>query len=86
MNIKYTVTFGDNQTESTITFISKYFHLYEVLADECGFKIVEWEGMCAKPVYVEYNDKFLPTGRFFMLISSERTMEDVSKEVKFFNK
>ena len=85
MNIKYTVTFGDNQTESTITFISKYFHLYEVLA-ECGFKVIEWEEMCDKPVYVEYNDKFLPTGRYFMLISSERTMEDVSKEVKFFNK
>lgn len=85
MNIKYTVTFGDNQTESTITFISKYFHLYKVLA-ECGFKVVEWEEMCDKPVYVEYNDKFLPTGRFFMLVSSERTMKDVSKEVKFFDK
>ena len=85
MNIKYTVTFGDNQTESTITFISKYFHLYKVL-EKCGFNVVEWEEMCDKPVYVEYNDKFLPTGRFFMLISSERTMEDVSKEVKFFNK
>lgn len=85
MNIKYTVNFGDNQTEHTITFISKYFHLYEVL-DECGFKTVEWEEMCDKPVYVEYNDKFLPTGRFFMLVSSERTMEDASKEVKFFDK
>ena len=85
MNIKYTVTFGDNQTERTITFISKYVHLYEVLS-ACGFKIVEWEEMCANPVYVEYNDKFLPTGRFFMLISSERTIEDVSKEVKFFDK
>ena len=86
MNVKYTVTFGDNQTESTITFISKCAHLYEVL-DECGFKTVEWEEMCDhKIVYVEYNDKFLPTGRFFMLVSSERTMEDVSKEVKFFDK
>ena len=85
MNIKYTVTFGDNQTEHTITFISKYFHLYEVLA-KCGFKIVEWEEMCDNPTYVEYNDKFLPTGRFFMLVSSERTMEDVSKEIKFFDK
>ena len=85
MNIKYTVTFGDNQTESTITFISKYFHLYEVLA-ECGFKVIEWEEMCDKPVYVEYNDKFLPTGRFFMLVSSERTREGGSKEVKFFDK
>lgn len=85
MNIKYTVTFGDTQTERTITFISKYFHLYEVL-DECGFKVVEWEEMCDKPVYVEYNDKFLPTGRFFMLISSERTMEEASNEVKFFDK
>ena len=83
MNVKYTVTFGDNQTESTITFVSKRVHLYTVL-DECGFKIVEWEDMCDKPVYVEYNDKFLPTGRYFMLISSERTTEDESKEVKFF--
>ena len=83
MNTKYTVTFGDNQTESTITFISKYHHLYTVL-DKCGFKIVEWEEMCDKPVYVEYNDKFLPTGRFFILISAERTMEDESKDVKFF--
>ena len=85
MNVKYTVAFGDNQTENTITFISKCVHLYEVL-DECGFKTVEWEGMINKIVYVEYNDKFLPTGRYFMLISSERTMEDVSKEVKFFDK
>lgn len=84
MNTKYTVTFGDNQTESTITFISKYLHLYTVL-DRCGFKIVEWEDMCYKPVYVEYNDKFLPTGRYFMLISSERTTEDESKEVIFFD-
>ena len=84
MNMKYTVTFGDNETESTITFVSKRVHLYTVL-DECGFKIVEWEEMCDKPVYVEYNDKFLPTGRYFMLISSERTMEDESNEVKFFD-
>ena len=84
MNTKYTVTFGDNQTESTITFISKYRHLYTVLA-KCGFEIVEWEEMCDKPVYVEYNDKFLPTGRFFMLISKIRTDEEESKEVKFFD-
>ena len=85
MNVKYTVTFGDNQTESTITFISKRVHLYTVL-DDCGYKIVEWEDTCDKPVYVEYNDKFLPTGRYFMLISSERTTEDESKEVIFFDK
>ena len=84
MNMKYTVAFGDNETESTITFVSKRVHLYTVL-DECGFKIVEWEEMCDKPVYVEYNNKFLPTGRYFMLISSERTMEDESNEVKFFD-
>ena len=84
MNMKYTVTFGDNETESTITFVSKRVHLYTVL-DECGFKIVELEEICDKPVYVEYNDKFLPTGRYFMLISSERTMEDESNEVKFFD-
>ena len=85
MNTKYTVKYGDNQTESTITFISKRVHLYTVL-DDCGYKIVEWEDMCDKPVYVEYNDKFLPTGRFFMLISSERTTEDESKKVIFFDK
>ena len=85
MNMRYTVTFGDGQTESTITFVSKYFDLYEEL-DEHGINTVEWEEMCDKPAYVEYNDKFLPTGRYFMLISSERTMEDVSKEVKFFDK
>ena len=84
MNTKYTVTFGDNQTESTITFISNYRHLYTVL-DRCGFKIVEWEEMCDKPVYVEYNDKFLPTGRYFMLISKIMTDEEESKEVKFFD-
>ena len=85
MNMRYTVTFGDGQTESTITFVSKYFDLGKEL-DERGINTVEWEEMCDKPTYVEYNDKFLPTGRYFMLISSERTMEDVSKEVKFFDK
>ena len=84
MNTKYTVTYGDNQTESTITFISKRFHLYAAL-DDFGFKIVEWEDMCDKIVYVEYNDKFLPTGRYFMLISKIRTDEEESKEVKFFD-
>ena len=84
MNTKYTVTYGDNQTEHTITFISKYRYLYTVLA-RCGFNIVEWEEMCDKPVYVEYNYKFLPTGRFFMLMSSSRTDEEESKEVKFFD-
>ena len=84
MNTKYTVVFGDNQTESTITFISKRRYLYTVLA-KCGYNIVEWEDMCDKTVYVEYNDKFLPTGRYFMLISKIRTDEEESKEVIFFD-
>lgn len=82
MNMKYTVAFGDTRTESIITFVSKHFHLYEVLA-ECGYNITEWElykGIC----YIEYNDDYLPTGRYFKLIKAVRTDEEESDEVIFF--
>lgn len=82
MNMKYTVAFGDTRTESTITFVSKHFHLYEVLS-ECGYNITEWElfkGIC----YIEYNGDYLPTGRYFKLIKAVRTDEEESNEVIFF--
>ena len=82
MNVKYTVAFGDTRTESVITFVSKHFHLYEVLA-ECGYNITEWE-LCKGICYVEYNGDDLPTGRYFRLISSCRTNEEESNEVIFF--
>lgn len=82
MNTKYTVAYGDTRTESTITFVSKHFHLYEVLS-ECGYNITEWElfkGIC----YIEYNGDYLPTGRYFKLIKAVRTDEEESDEVIFF--
>ena len=82
MNMKYTVAFGDTRTESTITFVSKHFHLYEVLS-ECGYNITEWE-LCKGICYIEYNGVYLPTGRYFKLIKAVRTDEEESNEVIFF--
>ena len=82
MNIKYTVAFGDTRTESTITFVSKHFHLYEVL-DDCGYNVTDWE-LCKNICYIELNGDYLPTGRYFRLISSCRTDEAESNEVIFF--
>ena len=81
MNMKYTVAFGDIWTESTITFVSKHFHLYKVL-EECGYNVTDWD-LC-KLCYVEYNGDYLPTGRYFRLISACRTNEEESNEVIFF--
>ena len=81
MNMKYTVAFGDTRTESIITFVSKHFFLYEVL-EECGYNITGWD-LCTK-CYVEYNGDYLPTGRYFKLISADRTDEEESDEVIFF--
>ena len=82
MNMKYTVAFGDLRTESTITFVSKHFHLYEVLSD-CGYNVTEWE-LCKGICYIEYNGDYLPTGRYFKLIKAVRTDEAESDEVIFF--
>lgn len=82
MNMKYIVAFGDTRTESTITFVSKHFHLYEVLSD-CGYNVTEWE-LCKGVCYIELNGDYLPTGRYFRLISSRRTNEEESDEVIFF--
>ena len=82
MNTKYTVEFGDTRTESIITFVSKHFHLYEVLA-EYGYKVTLWD-LCNKLCYVEFNGDNLPTGRYFMLIKAVRTDEAESDEVIFF--
>ena len=82
MNMKYTVSFGDTRTESIITFVSKHFHLYEVLND-CGYNVTDWnlcEGIC----YIEFNGDYLPTGRYFRLVSACRTNEEESNEVIFF--
>ena len=82
MNMKYTVAFGDTRTESIITFVSKHFHLYEVLA-EYGYKVTLWD-LCKKLCYVEFNGDNLPTGRYFMLMSAVSTDEEESDEVIFF--
>ena len=82
MNMKYTVAFGDTRTESTITFVSKHFHLYKVLS-ECGYNVTEWE-LCKGIWYIELNGDYLPTGRYFRLISACRTNEEESDEVIFF--
>ena len=82
MNMKYTVAFGDTRTASTITFVSKHLHLYEVLSD-CGYNVTEWE-LCKGICYIEYNDYYLPTGRYFKLIKAVRTDEEESDEVIFF--
>lgn len=82
MNMKYTVVFGDTRTESTITFVSKHLHLYEVLSD-CGYNVTEWE-LCKGICYVEYNGDYLPTGRYFKLLKSVRTDEAESDEVILF--
>ena len=82
MNMKYTVAFGDTRTESIITFVSNHFHLYEVL-DDCGYNVTEWE-LCKGICYIEYNGDYLPTGRYFKLISACRTNEEESNEVIFF--
>ena len=82
MNMKYTVAFGDTRTESIITFVSKHFHLYEVL-DDCGYNVTDWE-LCNNICYIELNGAYLPTGRYFRLISACRTNEEESNEVIFF--
>lgn len=82
MNMKYTVAFGDTRTESIITFVSKHFHLYEVLA-ECGYKVTDWD-LCKNICYIEFNGEYLPTGRYFKLITACRTDEEESNEVIFF--
>ena len=82
MNMKYTVAFGDTRTESIITFVSKHFHLYEVL-EECGYNVTDWD-LCNGVVYVEFNGDYLPTGRYFRLVSACRTNEAESNEVIFF--
>lgn len=82
MNMKYTVAFGDTRTESIITFVSKHFHLYEVL-DDCGYSVTDWE-LCKNICYIEINGDYLPTGRYFRLISACRTNEEESDEVIFF--
>ena len=82
MNMKYTVAFGDTRTESIITFVSKHFHLYKVL-DDCGYNVTDWE-LCKNICYIELNGDYLPTGRYFRLISACRTNEEESDEVIFF--
>lgn len=82
MNTKYTVAFGDTRTESIITFVSKKFNLHEVLKD-CGYKVTFWD-LCKNPCYIEFNGDFLPTGRYFKLMSATRTNEEESNEVIFF--
>ena len=82
MNMKYTVAFGDTRTESIITFVSKHFHLYEVL-DDCGYNVTDWD-LCKNICYIEFNSDSLPTGRYFKLISAVRTDEEESNEVIFF--
>ena len=82
MNMKYTVAFGDTRTESIITFVSKHFHLYEVL-DDCGYNVTDWD-LCKNICYIEINGDCLPTGRYFRLISACRTNEEESNEVNFF--
>ena len=82
MNMKYTVAFGDTRTESIITFVSKRFHLYEVL-DDCGYNVTDWE-LCNNICYIELNGCYLPTGRYFRLISAARTNEEERDEVIFF--
>ena len=82
MNTKYTVAFGDTRTESIITFISKRFYLHEVLED-CGYNVTLWD-LCKKLCYVEFNSDNLPTGRYFMLLSTVKTDEEESNEVIFF--
>ena len=82
MNMKYTVAFGDTRTESIITFVSKRFHLYEVL-DDCGYNVTDWE-LCNNICYIELNGVYLPTGRYFRLISACRTNEEERDEVIFF--
>lgn len=82
MNMKYTVAFGDTRTESIITFVSKRFHLYDVL-DNCGYDVTHWH-LCNKLCYVEIDSDNLPTGRYFMLMSATRTNEEESDEVIFF--
>lgn len=82
MNIKYTVAFGDNRTESINTFVSRRFLLHEVLED-CGYNVTLWD-LCKKLCYVEFNGDNLPTGRYFKLISAVSTDEEESDEVIFF--
>ena len=82
MNMKYTVAFGDTRTESIITFVSKHFHLYEVL-DDCGYNVTDWD-LCKGICYIEFNGDYLPTGRYFKLVSAVRTDEEESDEVIFF--
>ena len=82
MNMKYIVAFGDTRTESIITFISRHFHLYEVL-DECGYTVTDWD-LCKNICYIEINGDCLPTGRYFRLMSAVRTDEEDSNEVIFF--
>ena len=82
MNMKYTVAFGDTRAESIITFVSKHFHLYEVL-EECGYNVTDWD-LCKGVCYIEFNGDYLPTGRYFRLISACRTNEEESNEVIFF--
>ena len=82
MNMKYTVAFGDTRAESIITFVSKHYHLYEVL-DDCGYNVTDWD-LCKGICYIEYNSDYLPTGRYFKLIKVVRTDEAESNEVIFF--
>lgn len=82
MNMKYTVVFGDTRTESTITFVSKHYHLYEVLAN-CGYNVTDWY-LCKDTCYIEFNGDYLPTGRYFRLLSACITDEEESDEVIFF--
>lgn len=82
MNMKYTVAFGDTRTESIITFVSRRYLLQEVLED-CGYNVTLWD-LCKELCYIEFNGDYLPTGRYFKLISAVSTNEEESNEVIFF--
>ena len=56
---------------------------YEVL-DDCGYNVTYcdlFKGRC----YIEFNGDYLPTGRYFKLVSAVRTDEEESDEVIFFD-
>ena len=82
MNTKYTVAYGDRQTESILTFVSKQNLLYDVLKD-CGYNVTSWS-IRKMLTYAEIDGDMLPTGRYFTLLKSESTNEEESDEVVFF--
>lgn len=82
MNMKYTVAYGDTRTESIISFVSKRMLLQEVLED-CGYNVTLWD-LCEELCYVEFNGDYLPTGRYFKLMSADSTDDEESNEVIFF--